>query len=147
MDVEIRLARPEDASFLGWAIFAAGRSHCQRGVWDVILGRPEDECLAFLELLAATETPHMFHYACSIVAEVDGRPVAALSGYDPKELGLDKVGRAFLQVHEKLGLTVKTSGWTTRGVWPRLYTAIPTSLKARGLLRMWPHYQSSADGD
>ena len=119
MDVKIRLARPDDAAFLAWAIFAAGRSHCQRGVWDVILGRPEDECLAFLELLSATETPHMFHCSNFIIAEVDGRPVAALSGYDPKQLA--EVGQAFLQVHEKLGLTENHQVDNQRGVAAIIY--------------------------
>ena len=103
MDIDIRPARPEDASFLGWAIFAAGRSHCQRGVWDIIFGMSENECITFLEHLTVTEVHHMFHYSDFIIAEVDGRPVAALSGYDHKQLA--EVGQAFLQVHEKLGLT------------------------------------------
>lgn len=105
MDVEIRSARSDDACFLAWVILTAGRSHCQRGIWDVILGRPEEECLAFLERLAVTETPHTFHYSGFIVAEVDGRPVAALSGYDPKELGLAKVMLGIQEARQKMRLT------------------------------------------
>lgn len=103
MEFEIRPARPDDAAFLGWVIFAAGRSHCQRGVWDIIFGMPENECITFLEHLTVTEAHHMFHYSDFIIAEVDGCPVAALSGYDHKQLV--EVGQAFLQVHEKLGWT------------------------------------------
>jgi len=64
---------------------------------------PENDCITFLEHLTVTEVHHMFHYSDFIIAEVDGRLVAALSGYDPKQLA--EVGQAFLQVHEKLGLT------------------------------------------
>lgn len=103
--VKIRSARPDDAPFLAWVIFTAGRGHCQRGVWDVILSRPESECLAFLEQLVITETPHTFHYTGFIVAEIDGIPVAAISGYDPIELGRDKEELGCLEAGQKIGMT------------------------------------------
>ena len=103
MDVRIRPAVADDAPFLGWVIFTAGRSHCPRGVWDVIVGRPENECITFLEHLTVTEPRHMFHYSDFIIAEVDGHPVAALSGYDPTQLS--EVGEPLMEVFRKLGLT------------------------------------------
>ncbi len=121
MDVEIRPAQPEDAAFLGWAIFAAGRSHCQRGVWDVIMGRPENECLAFLEHLTVTEAPHMFHYSNFVIAEVNGRAAAALSGYDPDKVGLAKAGLPTDEVRQKLGLTGSYWVENQRGVAAILY--------------------------
>jgi len=105
VNLKIRPARPDDASHLAWAMLTAGRSHLQRGIWDIIIGRPEDECLAFLEHLAVTEEPHMCHYTQFIVAEGDGRPVAALSGYDPVNLGEETVMPHIPVVMEKMGLT------------------------------------------
>lgn len=53
----------------------------------MILNRPEHECLAFLEDLVVTKRLHAYHYSGFIFADVDGRPVAALSGYDSKKIG------------------------------------------------------------
>jgi len=105
MNIRIRTARPEDAPLLAWVMLAAGRSHMERGIWDVIISQPEDKCLAFLELLAVAEPHNMCHCSEFLVAEVDGKPAAALSGYDPRE-GLDAaVGEAMPGVAAKLGLT------------------------------------------
>jgi len=98
MDVRIRPAVADDAAFLAWVIFAAGRSHCSRGIWDVILGWPEDVCLSYLERLVVTETRHPFHYSGFIVAEADGRPAAALSGYYPKQLGFGELALGMQEV-------------------------------------------------
>lgn len=106
MDVEIRSARPDDAPFLARICLIAARSHCQRGLWDVILNRPELECLAFLEQLVRTVTRHPFHYTGFIVAEVDGRPAAALSGYDPKELGHESEESGCFEAGQRVGMTV-----------------------------------------
>lgn len=105
MYITIRPAGPEDASFLAWVMLMAGRSHLQKGIWDIIIGRPEDECLRFLEHLAVTEEPHMCHYSVFIVTEVEGRPVAALSGYDPVNLGEETVTPQMPVVMGKMGLT------------------------------------------
>ena len=105
MNVRIRPARPDDASLLAWVMLMAGRSHLQKGIWDIIIGRPEDECLTFLEHLAVTEEPHMCHHTIFLIAEVDGQPAAALSGYDPVNLGEETVAPSFPIVMEKMGLT------------------------------------------
>jgi translation initiation factor 4G len=105
MNTQVRWARPGDAPLLAWVMLMAGRSHLQRGIWDIIIGRPEKECLRFLEHLAVTEEPHMCHHSIFLVAEVDGRPAAALSGYDPVTLGEETVGPQMPGVMEKMGLT------------------------------------------
>jgi hypothetical protein len=87
LKVKIRPAQREDAAFLAWVILTAGRAHVQRGIWDVILGGTDEEHLSFLQILAGTGIPHMCHYSCYILAEVDRRPAAALGGYDPEILG------------------------------------------------------------
>ena len=68
-------------------------------------GRPEEEYLTFLEYLAVTDELHMCHYTCVLVAEVEGHPVAALSGYDPLTLPEVAVAPAMVAVMEKIGLT------------------------------------------
>ncbi len=103
MDIHIRPARPEDAEFLAWLILTAGRAHVTRGIWEVILGGPEQENLEFLKLLAVTDTPHLFHYSCYLIAESDGQPVAGLGGYDPDKLGYEALQCAMPEVFKKLG--------------------------------------------
>lgn len=112
VNVRIRPAQPDDAPFLARVCLMASRSHCQRGVWDIILGRPESECLLFLEHLVATETRHPFHYAGFIVGEADSRPGAALSGYDPKELGHDTEELGCAEAGQKTGITL--SDWESK---------------------------------
>jgi ribosomal protein S18 acetylase RimI-like enzyme len=106
MDIEIRAGRPKDASFLAWVILTAGRAHVRRGIWEVILGGLEEECLAFLQKLTVTQTPHHLRYSCFLVAEVDGRPAAALGGYDPKILGYPGLRKAVVEVAKKMGSSV-----------------------------------------
>ena len=105
MNIQIRPARPEDAQFLAWVILTSGRAHVQRGIWEVILGGTEEECLNFLMQLSMTKTPHLFHYVCFLVAEADGRLVAALGGYDPKVLGYPALRQAVVEVSQKMGFS------------------------------------------
>ena len=54
-----------------------GRAHVQRGVWEVILGGTERECLTFLQQLSVSKTPHLFHYSGSCGGSGSSYPVAA----------------------------------------------------------------------
>jgi translation initiation factor 4G len=103
MQIQIRAAQPEDAEFLAWVFLTAGRAHVKRGIWEVILGGSENANLNFLKLLTVTETPHLFHYSCYLVAELAGKPAAALGGYDPKILGYEALRQAMPEVFMKLG--------------------------------------------
>jgi ribosomal protein S18 acetylase RimI-like enzyme len=114
LNFRIRSARPKDASFLAWVIITSGRAHVQRGIWEVILGGTEEECLGFLQMLVVTKTRHLFHYSCFLVAEVDGRPVAALGGYDPRSLGYPALRKAIVEVVRKRGLSEPDKAASTR---------------------------------
>lgn len=103
MNIQIRSARPEDAQFIGWVILTSGRAHVQRGIWEVILGGMEEENLLFLKRLTITRTPHLFHYTCFLIAEVDSHPVAALGGYDPKVLGYPALRQAVVEASKEMG--------------------------------------------
>jgi ribosomal protein S18 acetylase RimI-like enzyme len=102
--IKIRPAQKEDASFLAWLILTAGRAHVKRGIWEVILDSSEKDCLAFLEMVAVTQTPHLFQYTCYLVAELDGEPVAGLGGYDSNKLGYTALQKTLAEIFTKIGL-------------------------------------------
>lgn len=99
----IRQANADDADFLAWAILMAGRAHVQKGIWEVILGAPEEQCLHFLKKLSITGPPHLFHHSCYLLAEMNGCPVACLGGYDPATSGHDALSQALATVNQPLG--------------------------------------------
>lgn len=101
--ISIRSAKSEDASFLAQVILMAGRAHVKRGIWEVILGGTEEECLAFLQRIAVTKTPHLFHYSCYLLAEVGRSPAGGLGGYDPRYFGYHALRKAILEVVQKSG--------------------------------------------
>ena len=105
MGIKIRQARPEDAKLLAWCMLMAGRSHLKVGIWDFVISQPEERCLQFLEMLALEGPRHMCYYSEFLVAEVDGRPAAALEGFDPVKNGEDTVTIPMANVIQKMGLT------------------------------------------
>ncbi len=86
-DVRIVEARPEHSGFLAWVTLAAFRSHLERGFWDFVVGGTDEEMLRYLAALMMSEQPSWCHHSIFIVAEVDGKPAAALSGYFEEEHG------------------------------------------------------------
>jgi ribosomal protein S18 acetylase RimI-like enzyme len=74
----IRPARSEDAGFIARNILAAQRGHLPRGWFDIALGWPEPQCLAFVERIATAQRQSWWHVSQFIVAEVEGEPAAAL---------------------------------------------------------------------
>lgn len=127
MDIKIRSARHDDAAFLAWLILTAGRAHVKRGIWEVILGESENKCLAFLELLAVTATPHLFHHSCYLVAELGSQPVAGLGGYDPRVLGYPALLRALPEAFKKIGIYDLDE--TTDNRPPRILECIPDAIE------------------
>lgn len=105
VDYQVRWARPRDARFIGQVILMAGRSHVRRGIWDIIIGGTESRRLDFLAHLAITDEPHMCHYSTFLVAEMDGRPQAALSGFDPVVHDDEGLQAQISVVMKKMGLT------------------------------------------
>jgi len=128
MDVKIRNARPDDASFIAWLILTSGRAHVTRGIWEVIINEAEDRVLSFLELLAVSEVPHLFHHSCFIIAEADRIPVSGLGGYDPVVLGYHALLSVVPEVYQKLGMGIPAD--MTRGALPRITSCIPPAPEA-----------------
>ena len=115
MEVRIVDARREHAEFLAWVILTAARSHLERGMWDFLVGGSEAECLRFLEALTSTEQPHWAHYSTFIIAEVEGRPASALSGYSEAEIGTGtgSLANAIQEINPVVGRTDadNIAGW------------------------------------
>ena len=103
MSFKIRPGKKEDATFLAHVMMLASRGHLRRGVWDLIAGGPENNCLDYLRRLALTEPVSLCHYSSYIVAEHDGRPAAALCGFDPRAGGWQVLADAMRNVQQQLG--------------------------------------------
>jgi GNAT superfamily N-acetyltransferase len=127
MDLKIRDAGPDDASFLAWLILTAGRAHVKRGIWEVILDLPEHECLGFLKLLTMTSTPHLFHHSAYLVAVTESGPVSGLGGYDPDILGYPRLIETLPEVFRKLGKAPTAE--LAAGKPPRITACIPPSVQ------------------
>ena len=117
LQVSIVVARKDHIPFLAWVVLTAFRSHLERGMWDFFVDGSEAERLRFLETLADTKTRHWEHYANFIVAEHDGRPVAALCGYFEAECGGPVFGQGVQEACTALGWTEAdvTAGWQRAG--------------------------------
>lgn len=108
--MQIRHASPEDASFLAKAILIAGRAHVKKGIWEVIIGGTEEECVGFLHYISITQIPHLFHYSYYLIAEEDGvGPIGSLGGYNPRTSGYQAIQQAIPEVLRKLNLPTQVS--------------------------------------
>ena len=58
--------------------------------------------MSFLQRIAVTETPHLFHHHLFLIAEKDGEQVAGLSGYDPVAHGMKAFYRIVPAVCEEI---------------------------------------------
>jgi translation initiation factor 4G len=94
MATRIRPAVASDAPFLAWVMLAASRSHVARGAWDLYVDGPDARVLALLERMASQAAPSFCRWERFLVAEVDGRPAAGLSGYAVRDPGMLDPGPA-----------------------------------------------------
>jgi ribosomal protein S18 acetylase RimI-like enzyme len=105
MSAKIRRGKEADAAFLARIMMLASRGHVRRGVWDLIAGGSEENCLDYLRRLALADPVSLCHYSSFIVAEHDGRPAAALCGFDPRNGAWEILGDAMRNVQRELGWT------------------------------------------
>ena len=96
-------AQPKHAPFIAWVILTAFRSHLERGFWDFLRPGTDDEILRYLEALTTTKAEHWAHLPLFIIAEIDGEPAAALSGYFDEEHGGAKLQGGMAEVAEATG--------------------------------------------
>jgi ribosomal protein S18 acetylase RimI-like enzyme len=85
LDLRVVDATPKHAPFIAWTMLTAARSHLDAGFWDLFSGADERDTLALLEQLTVTGAQHWAHHSIFIVAEIDGQPTSALSGYVQRE--------------------------------------------------------------
>ena len=78
----IRPAVASDAPFVAWVQQEAARSHLPFGFWDVAIPGPDEYRLRLVEAVCRADARSFCHWSNFLVAEVDGRPAAALSAYD-----------------------------------------------------------------
>jgi len=105
LKITVRPGKREDAEFLAWAMLAASRAQITHGVWDLIIGADEPGCLEYLRRLTVAEPRSLCHFESFLVAEVDGRPGAALCGFELRTGGWATVGEAMANVQRDLGWT------------------------------------------
>lgn len=98
MRTRIRRATSEDIPFVSWVMFTAARSHLDRCVWETIFDETEAGVRDLLERVARTAPVHWCHGSKFWIAEVDGRPAAALCGFVPEIEGSGPLGRAMVEV-------------------------------------------------
>jgi ribosomal protein S18 acetylase RimI-like enzyme len=105
MEFRIRTGRRDDAEFLALVMLSASRSHLKTGIWNLIIGADDAGCMDYLRRLALTEPRSLYHCESHLIAEVDGRPAAALTGFATANNPWAAVGEAMSNVQRDLGWT------------------------------------------
>jgi ribosomal protein S18 acetylase RimI-like enzyme len=100
----IRPARSEDSGFIARNILSAQRGPLPRGWFDIALGWPEPQVLAFVERIAIAQTQSWWHTSQFIIAEVDGNPAASLCALPAAGTGA-AARSAFREVARETGLS------------------------------------------
>ncbi len=94
----IRSATEADVPFVAWVMQEAARSHLPYGVWDLAFPGPDEWRLPVLERIARAQAKSLCHWSGFLIAEVDGRPAAGLTGYEiPSVAG----GSAFMEAMQE----------------------------------------------
>jgi ribosomal protein S18 acetylase RimI-like enzyme len=144
----IRSARPEDADFIAQTILSSQRGYRQRGWFDVALGWPEAQCREFIARVAAARAVSMWHVSQFVVAEIDGKPAAALCALPAAGTG-PAAWRAIEEVAAASGLAaaeleaIRQRGGYTRACWVQggegdwmiEYVATDPAHRGRGLVQ------------
>jgi len=147
MDITIRDATSTDAPFLAWVMLAAARSHRPLSFWDYAFPGPDAPRLEYIAAMAVAEPISFAHYSGFLVAEHEGRPVGALSGYDSVVKGMGNfvaalsgllVSREWSAEHLQL-LAARTAPVNTcmpdapPGVWVIEWVATTPTARGRGV--------------
>jgi len=103
MNHRIRPAREEDKTFLAEIVLLACRSHVKTGLWDLAVESNEADRIRAVEAVLTTEEPSWCHYSKFLIAEVDGKPAAALSGYAAFDESLLPMEQALVAGMKALG--------------------------------------------
>jgi ribosomal protein S18 acetylase RimI-like enzyme len=144
----IRPARPDDAGFIARNILSAQRGPFPRGWFDIALGWPEPEVLAFVERIATAKNQSCWHCSQFIIAEVEGEAAAALCALPAAGVGAaarsafaDVAGSSGLDAAE-LAAIFQRSAYTANcwvqggdGDWMVEHVATLPAYRGRGLVQ------------
>jgi translation initiation factor 4G len=118
----IRSARPEDADFIAQTILSSQRGYRPRGWFDVALGWPQAQCRDFIARIATAHAVSMWHVSQFLIAEIDGKPAAALCALPAAGTG-PAAWRAIEEAGAATGLAapeleaIRRRGAYTRACW------------------------------
>ncbi|MDD1535489.1 MULTISPECIES: GNAT family N-acetyltransferase [unclassified Bradyrhizobium] len=144
----IRSARPEDAQFIVQTILSSQRGYRSRGWFDVALGWPDARCRDFIARIVVADAVSMWHISQFLVAEIDGRPAAALGAFPAAGTG-PAAWRAIEEVAAAIGLaapeleSIRRRAAYTRACWVQggegdwmiEYVATDPAYRGRGLVQ------------
>jgi translation initiation factor 4G len=106
MNLVIRDVEPSsDLDLVAWTQIEATRSGRPIGFYDIAFPGPDEPRHSIVAEIASTGRPHFAHVSGFLVAEIDGVPVGAASGYAP---GIKKVGH----YAEAMGRVLVRRGWS-----------------------------------
>jgi GNAT superfamily N-acetyltransferase len=118
MTTLIRPAGPDDSGFIARNILASQRGPRPPGWFDIALGWPEPQCLAFVAQVATAATRSWWHVSQFMIAEVDGEPAAALCALPASGTGV-AARAAIAEAAEKTGLSAsELAAIFRRGAYP-----------------------------
>ena len=118
MPTLIRPAGSDDSGFIARNILASQRGPQPRGWFDVALGWPEPQCLAFVAQVATAATRSWWHVSQFMIAEFDGEPAAALCALPASGTGV-AARTAVAEAAEKTGLSAsELAAIFRRGAYP-----------------------------
>ena len=118
----IRSARPDDAEFIAQTILWSQRGYRPRGWFDVALALPDAQCRDFIARIVVARTVSMWHVSEFLIAEIDGKPAAALCAVPAAGTAI-AAWRAIEEVAGAIGLTspeleaIRRRGAYTRACW------------------------------
>jgi ribosomal protein S18 acetylase RimI-like enzyme len=138
----VRDAGAGDAEFLAQVSLLASRAHVGWGMYDVVLGLPDDELLRYLEQLTATRAEFFHHFRRRLVGEVDGEAAGAIAGFVNDEASRNAFVPALLEVFGGDGLesiAERRAPWLTcaidppEGAWVIELVATLPAFRGKGL--------------
>ena len=104
MQATVREATAADSDLIAWVQVEASRSGTPLGFWDLAFPGADAQRLALVaRVVAEPGKPSFSHFGGFLVAELEGEPVGALSGYAPGEKKLGHFAGALSRVLEAEG--------------------------------------------
>lgn len=149
MNPVIRPATQDDVPMLAEVVLLASRSQVETGIFDLLVETQDRDRLTAIRAILTTQKRSWCHYENFLVAEVEGRPAAALSGYAahdesfmPMEQVLMTGMRALEMSDEQIGagfkrslVFLKCSSDDVPKSWIIEWVACLANFRRRGLVR------------